>query len=180
MTTSSLSPSNQSSNPEIYVACLAAYNNGHLHGAWIDATQDIDDIASDIKAMLAASPEPDAEEYEIHDSNFEGCIIDKGEELKTVHAIAHLIVEHGEVAAKLYNDLGYITEVENALEDCNYGEWGSESEFGENFFDDLYLYEIPEHLQSYIDYDRFTRDLFLSGDFFSIEIGYRIHVFSAH
>ncbi|MEH6810874.1 MAG: antirestriction protein ArdA, partial [Hyphomonas oceanitis] len=22
----------------IYVACLAAYNNGHLHGAWIEAT----------------------------------------------------------------------------------------------------------------------------------------------
>jgi antirestriction protein len=25
--------------PRIYVACLAAYNNGNLHGAWIDATQ---------------------------------------------------------------------------------------------------------------------------------------------
>lgn len=23
--------------PRIYVACLAAYNNGHLHGRWIDA-----------------------------------------------------------------------------------------------------------------------------------------------
>ena len=26
--------------PRIYVACLAAYNNGHLHGAWIDAAQE--------------------------------------------------------------------------------------------------------------------------------------------
>ena len=25
--------------PRIYVACLAAYNNGYLHGAWIDADQ---------------------------------------------------------------------------------------------------------------------------------------------
>jgi Antirestriction protein (ArdA) len=25
--------------PRIYVACLAAYNNGYLHGAWIDAIQ---------------------------------------------------------------------------------------------------------------------------------------------
>ena len=24
--------------PRIYVACLAAYNNGCLHGRWIDAT----------------------------------------------------------------------------------------------------------------------------------------------
>jgi len=51
----------------IYVACLAAYNNGKLHGAWIDATQDIDDIQCQINQMLADSPEPDAEEYAIHD-----------------------------------------------------------------------------------------------------------------
>lgn len=25
--------------PEIYVACLASYNNGYLHGQWIDANQ---------------------------------------------------------------------------------------------------------------------------------------------
>ena len=25
--------------PRIYVACLAAYNNGILHGAWIEATE---------------------------------------------------------------------------------------------------------------------------------------------
>lgn len=31
-------------NPAIYVADLAAYNNGILHGVWIDATKDIADI----------------------------------------------------------------------------------------------------------------------------------------
>jgi hypothetical protein len=25
--------------PKIYVACLASYNNGILHGKWIDAVQ---------------------------------------------------------------------------------------------------------------------------------------------
>ena len=48
--------------PSIYVACLAAYNNGKLHGAWIDATQELDTILEAVQAMLAASPEPDAEE----------------------------------------------------------------------------------------------------------------------
>ena len=28
-------------NPSIYVADLAAYNNGYLHGVWIDATQEL-------------------------------------------------------------------------------------------------------------------------------------------
>jgi len=44
-------------SPRIYVACLASYNNGCLHGAWIDADQPVDDIWSEVQAMLAASPE---------------------------------------------------------------------------------------------------------------------------
>ena len=28
----------------IYVADLAAYNNGKLHGVWINASDDLDDI----------------------------------------------------------------------------------------------------------------------------------------
>jgi antirestriction protein len=35
--------------PRIYVACLASYNNGVLHGAWIDAVQDADEIRSEIR-----------------------------------------------------------------------------------------------------------------------------------
>jgi len=55
------------SNPRIYVACLAAYNKGYLHGVWIDADQDADQIRGEIAAMLACSPVEDAEEYAIHD-----------------------------------------------------------------------------------------------------------------
>ena len=51
----------------IYVACLASYNAGILHGAWIDATQCIEAIHDQIAAMLAASQIEDAEEYAIHD-----------------------------------------------------------------------------------------------------------------
>lgn len=40
--------------PRIYVACLAAYNNGILHGAWIDADQEPWAIWDAIRAMLAA------------------------------------------------------------------------------------------------------------------------------
>lgn len=42
----------------IYVACLAAYNNGRLHGTWIDADQSTDEINALINAMLKASPYP--------------------------------------------------------------------------------------------------------------------------
>jgi antirestriction protein len=41
--------------PKIYVACLAAYNAGYLHGDWIDADQDADDIYQEIRDMLSRS-----------------------------------------------------------------------------------------------------------------------------
>lgn len=45
----------------IYVACLAAYNNGFLHGRWIDATADADEMQEEISAMLRASPCPNVQ-----------------------------------------------------------------------------------------------------------------------
>ena len=41
------------SNPRIYVACLAAYNNGYLHGVWIDADQDADADVCAIMGLFA-------------------------------------------------------------------------------------------------------------------------------
>ena len=38
-----------------------------LHGSWIDANQDADDIHEEIQEMLTESPEPVAEEWSIHD-----------------------------------------------------------------------------------------------------------------
>lgn len=43
---------------KLYVACLASYNNGRLHGAWIDASAEADDMRADIATMLRASPFP--------------------------------------------------------------------------------------------------------------------------
>lgn len=42
----------------IYVACLASYNNGVLHGRWIDASADTDDMQAEIAAMLRDSKFP--------------------------------------------------------------------------------------------------------------------------
>jgi len=44
--------------PRFYAACLASYNNGELHGAWIDASTDTDEMQEGIAAMLRASPYP--------------------------------------------------------------------------------------------------------------------------
>lgn len=49
-------------SPRIYAACLASYNSGRLHGAWIDCEdKDESEIMAEINAMLAASPYPNVE-----------------------------------------------------------------------------------------------------------------------
>lgn len=45
-------------SPRIYVASLSDYNNGVLHGAWIDAEQDAEDIAAEVAEMLRGSKYP--------------------------------------------------------------------------------------------------------------------------
>ena len=55
----------------VYIACLASYNSGRLHGAWIDLEGDTDeeDLQEAIAWVLATSPAPDAEEWAMHDSS---------------------------------------------------------------------------------------------------------------
>ena len=47
--------------PRIYVACLASYNAGKLHGEWIDCDQDAATIREEIATMLRESPCPNVE-----------------------------------------------------------------------------------------------------------------------
>jgi len=61
--------------PRIYVARLAAYNGGRLHGAWIKVEDDLEAVLLAVGAMLAASPEAGAEEYAIHDYEGFGAVV---------------------------------------------------------------------------------------------------------
>lgn len=48
----------QDTAPRFYAACLASYNNGVLHGAWIDASTDTDEMQEAVDVMLRASKFP--------------------------------------------------------------------------------------------------------------------------
>ncbi|MFT3663046.1 MAG: antirestriction protein ArdA [Gordonia sp. (in: high G+C Gram-positive bacteria)] len=93
--------------PRIYVASLADYNNGRLHGRWIDATTDTETVSSEIAAILATSPEPDAEEFAIHDYDEFGSLrLDEYEQIDDVVTTAKLIAEHGEAYATYTQHVG--------------------------------------------------------------------------
>lgn len=110
----------------IYAACLASYNNGVLHGRWIDADGGADHMRAEIAAMLRESPcpnvqvdcpdcdhlihningcptcngtgtVPSAEEYAIHDYDGFGSIkLGEHPDLDTVAELAGALEEHGE------------------------------------------------------------------------------------
>jgi antirestriction protein len=120
--------------PKIHVACLAAYNNGYLHGAWIDAAQDIEGIYRELQAMLASSPIPNAEEWTIHDyKEFSDIQINEYDSIETVKALADFVSEHGELGAAVYNHYGNMEDAIKALEEDYSGVYDSEKDFAEEF-----------------------------------------------
>lgn len=163
----------------IYVACLAAYNSGILHGAWIDALQDVADIWADVAEMLRASPITDADEHAIHDyEGFTGVQFSECEDFESVTEIAAFIEEHGELGGRLISHCGDVERAGEAITDYYAGEYRSLAEFAEQITDETT--DIPENLRFYIDYEAIARDLAIN-DVFIIEIGFEeVHVFWSH
>lgn len=152
--------------PKIYVACLAAYNSGYLHGQWIEVG-DKETVFEEIKAMLAKSPIPNAEEWAIHDyEGFYGLRLSEYESIEAVVELAEMIKEHGEAWASYAGYVGIEYATKENFEEAYQGEWDSEEDFAENLAHETM--EIPKHLEFYIDYEKFARDLFIN-DYFSSE-----------
>jgi antirestriction protein len=169
--------------PRIYVASLSDYNAGRLHGRWIDATQDVDIIDGEIQAMLAASPEPVAEEYAIHDhEHFGGLAIGEYQSIDTVARLARGMVTHGPAFVAWAEHLGtseWGSDLDR-FEDAFLGEWESAVDYAGSLLDDMGIDTEafgPEWLSPYIhvDLDAFARDL--SYDINVIEHDDRVYVF---
>ena len=174
-----------SCEPRIYVACLASYNAGRLHGKWIEASQTADEIREEIDEILRSSPEFIAEDWAIHDyEGFEGIRISEHENIELIAEFAALVEEQRELIGRLVDHCGGLNEIEEAkrmLEEDYAGEADSLEDWAENFLDDTgVLGEVPSSLRYYIDFKSYGRDAELSGDIFTIEIDSKVHVFWNH
>jgi antirestriction protein len=169
--------SSPSERPRIYVACLAAYNAGTLHGAWIDVTTP-DDIWTAVSAMLRASPEEGAEEHAIHDyEGFEGAPVSEYASFEDVCALADLIAERGALGAKLFRYVGEELDLAIAAFDDYAGAYKDAAHFAEDFFRETGT-EILKALEYYIDWEAMARDMVLNGEIFVIETGFdEAHIF---
>lgn len=167
--------------PRIYVACLAAYNNGKLHGEWIDADQDAADIFAEIKAMLAESPEPNAEEFAIHDYEyFHGIDIHEYESIPKVAQLAQLLAEYGEAFAHYLENIGSINDIDDDtaenFEDAYYSEYDSIADFAREWHTHL---TIPEAIKAHIDWDSVAEDMFCGGWWAADSSKHTVYVFSS-
>lgn len=166
-------------SPRIYVACLAAYNAGILHGCWIDAEQDADAIHETVQAMLGSSPVPDAEEWAIHDYEGFGSVrLSESESFEAVSQIAAFIEKHGKVGlAALEHYSGDLEDAERAMEDYM-GTYASLADYAESTMDGV---EIPASVAPYVDYESMGRDMEMNGGIFTIELRFHeVLVFLNH
>jgi antirestriction protein len=165
-------------SPAIYVASLADYNNGVLHGAWIDAARDPDEIQGDINDILDSSREPNAEEWAIHDyGQFGRWRVHEYDSIEQVSRIARGIAEHGyafSAWADVFDGEPASFDIDS-FHEAYLGHYDSVAEYVERMGDELgyteELAKLPEHLQSYvrIDYAAIARDVQLSGDVATVD-----------
>jgi len=162
--------------PRIYVASLSDYNAGDLHGEWIAADQDTDQLQADIEEMLATSPSTKrgetAEEWAIHDyAGFGGLLINEYESLERISRIASGIAEHGPAFAAWVDVCDGCDEQLDDFLDHFIGQFDSRAAFGDQLVDDYDIERVldqalPGFMRSFvqIDAERAVRELEIGGD----------------
>lgn len=168
--------------PRVYVASLSDYNNGVLHGAWLDAGVEPDELHVGIAEMLAESPtakqygEP-AEEWAIHDYDGFGTLpVGEHDTVLWVTRMANAIRDHGLAAAAWASHVGGdLAEIER-FEEVFLGQWESAEDYAENLFEEHGVHESVERavdpwFRPYVRVDvaGFARDLQLGGDISVVE-----------
>jgi antirestriction protein len=166
--------------PKIYVADLAAYTNGKLHGVWINALSELDEMFDSIKDMLKTSPERYAEEYAIHDyEGFDGCSLSEYQSIESVRKIAMFLDENPDLGVELLSYFNNdIKQAKNATLDNYQGCYDSLADYAQAITEDST--SIPSYLNYYIDYERMARDIEMSGEIFMIKRNRSMHIFLAN
>ena len=176
--------------PRIYVACLAAYNNGFLHGVWIDCDEDADCIHAKIQAMLKTSPAwkigDICEEWAIHDyENWQGFNLSEWEDIDQLVEWAELLEEHGEAItqclsfaeiAQYYDHYGTV----EGFEDRFMGEYETKEDFVRESLKNQGVIDAVEKAglnEFYINFKQLAYDWFIDS-YFCIEVSYqKVYVF---
>lgn len=158
-------------DPRVYCQPLAAYNNGRLCGRWLIAAVEAEELWEGVRETLAASPEPNEEEFGWFDhDNFEGIQIPEYMSVEHVSALGRLVAEHGRAFGVFYN---YDTSIDldtagEAFEEAYIGEM-TEAELADQLLEDAIEEVQPEWIRPYIDGEKYVHDLSCNGDVYEGE-----------
>jgi antirestriction protein len=165
--------------PRVYVACLACYNAGKLHGHWIDADNDIE---SHLREAFGVSADDEilpcgGEEMLCHDNEDFGAY-DLGEEnVQAAGAIGEFLLKHGYVGSVALSETnGDIDEAEEMM-DRFIGEFQSLEDYICDYRNPALGIKIPEDIAWYVDWERFAADCESNGEFNSFKHDDRYYVF---
>lgn len=130
--------------PKIWIACLASYNNGVLHGEWVDLEPGLDHVNERIAHVLRTSKYPNtfrededgnryatAEEYAVHDYDDDtGMGLSRFGEYPDLAKLCYLVETH---SGMRYNKDGFAAYISDlSAEDVTSGNW-SESQFEDRY-----------------------------------------------
>jgi len=174
----------QQTTPSIYVADLAAYNEGHLHGKWLDLSEhDLDSLDAEVADLLATSPASHAEEIAIHDSEGFGGWLGEYSGLESAVRLADMILEHGEVLAfAALNYAGGVYDLDSAEEFLNryVGAYPTARHWAEEELEAEFS-ALPKStqrkLELYFDYESYVSDREMNGDLEIVEDDGKVHIF---
>lgn len=160
--------------PRVWIGSLADYNNGSLHGEWMNADVDEAELIERIHAMLARGEEQPAEEWMIFDyDNFAGFTVGEWEDLDTLTRVARGIAEHGPAFATLAELHGGTPDVLDRFGEIFLGTYDSREAWAQSVVDDFEVerliehdLDVPDWLKAHIriDLNGIAHDLAISGD----------------
>lgn len=145
--------------PAIYVRCLASYTKGILHGRWISLEwcTDLEELENAVQEVLKDSPEPNAEEWAIHDTQGLPSFL-QGE-----YTSLSDLNDYAEGTANVDDRDAYRLACENegsvlsedGFREIYYGHHSSTAHFAEEYYEEQgVLRDLPTELSYAIDWDR--------------------------
>ena len=155
----------------VYIANLGKYNEGYLVGGWFSFPLDEEEIAERIGLNA------EYEEYAVHDTDNFPMEVSEYTSISELNRIYELLEDLPDYILDNLNPFlshyGTLEELDEHVDDiiCHSG-CNSMEDVGRFYAEELgMLGEIPPHLEYYIDYEAYGRDLEMNGTFIDTSYG---------
>ena len=134
----------------VYVGTYAKYNNGSLYGAWLDLS-DYSDKEEFYEACRELHEDEEDSEYMFQDwENVPEGLIGESWISENFFALRNAVEDLSEEDAD---------DLIKAFQDEYIGQYDDEEDFATQIVAECY--ELPDFAETYFDYQRFARDLFM-------------------